>query len=387
MGSTKVLKTILDETSTLKYFIEYDGFFSNHMSHGLIALSKLGASETRLRRFIKVYEAKLESTTGPTNILADDSFEELKGERKSYYSILKHFEDLAKGRTITELLNSEFPKVAKGMVCSAIHGLIHTGYAVAVQNTKLTCEGLAYLHHSFVPLIAADSRIRTLRRDAPTYDILEAIGIVAKDDTLFELMKTEVAKPKYTDKVTSNFQRRVAALFTVAADTLLDYIDKITLPPTFNPNIQTTQEAVGLGRWLLDCAITVYVKSENKNDFFLLHGVTGAWSLLQILPALTYNDAIYSIRVFMCAFVATYLAQMRAPLTVDVNTTLKPTADDWDKLIEATVDEERDEHIYKLVQVCHGLALEDDVKHTQQSMYFQAANIAISNALLFVKYD
>ena len=34
--------------------------------------------------------------------------------------------------------------------------------------------------------------------------------------------------------------------------------------------------------WVVDVATIVFVTSEVKNDFILLHGVTGAWSLKQV---------------------------------------------------------------------------------------------------------
>ena len=57
MGSTK---EFLVQNSTAKYFIEYGGFLSNHISHGIIALHRLGAPPSRIQRFVDWYERKLE---------------------------------------------------------------------------------------------------------------------------------------------------------------------------------------------------------------------------------------------------------------------------------------------------------------------------------------
>ena len=42
----------LQETSSQKYHIEYRGFLSNHVAHGIIALAKLGATKERIQEFV-----------------------------------------------------------------------------------------------------------------------------------------------------------------------------------------------------------------------------------------------------------------------------------------------------------------------------------------------
>jgi hypothetical protein len=36
--------------------------------------------------------------------------------------------------------------------------------------------------------------------------------------------------------------------------------------------------------YVIDAAISVYARSAVRNDFFLLHGVTGAWALKEVRP-------------------------------------------------------------------------------------------------------
>ncbi len=48
-------------------------------------------------------------------------------------------------------------------------------------------------------------------------------------------------------------------------------------------------------------------RSERVNDFFLLHGVTGAWSLCQILPHLKPKDGLIASRMFLVALLTTYI--------------------------------------------------------------------------------
>jgi hypothetical protein len=67
-----------------------------------------------------------------------------------------------------------------------------------------------------------------------------------------------------------------------------------------------------LAKWVVDQTIIVYLGGENRNDFFLLHLVTSAWSLRQLLGAgLEESSAKDMILHFLCAFLALYLVQKR----------------------------------------------------------------------------
>ena len=49
MSSVDVKEFLLE---TSQYHIEYRGFLSNHVAHGIIALAKLGATKERIREFV-----------------------------------------------------------------------------------------------------------------------------------------------------------------------------------------------------------------------------------------------------------------------------------------------------------------------------------------------
>ena len=52
MMSQSDLQSLLLDNCTKKYYIEYNGFMSNHMSHGIIALFRLGATVEQIQRFV-----------------------------------------------------------------------------------------------------------------------------------------------------------------------------------------------------------------------------------------------------------------------------------------------------------------------------------------------
>ena len=142
---------ILDTTNTDKYYIQYCGFLSNHVAQLTVALHRLGATEEWIQKYVDWYVNRLEA---PHPDKEPDS-ESLKGKHHSYYTIFHHFLELManKYNTIDETIASEFPKYTLGLGSSALHGTIHTGYGYSAGNSRRVCEGPAYLHYSFSPLV------------------------------------------------------------------------------------------------------------------------------------------------------------------------------------------------------------------------------------------
>ncbi len=58
-----------------------------------------------------------------------------------------------------------------------------------------------------------------------------------------------------------------------------EYVDSIKVPD----GILDPLDVDALGSWIVDMAFLVYLCFETKNDFFILHGVTSAWSLKQVV--------------------------------------------------------------------------------------------------------
>ena len=120
--------------------------------------------------------------------------------------------------------------------------------------------------------------------------------------------------------------------------------------------------------------------SEAKNDFFLLHAVTGAAGLSQILPVLESTDvALTTIGYFLSAFVGVYIAR-RCPALLEDNIKTK-VCPDWEGLLKKVLVDDLDEHVYKLVDLCHTRGQEND-GFLHPSIYYQAAQLAVNYPLL-----
>ena len=213
--STKEIKDIalllLKNNDVSKYFIEYNGFFSNHMSHVLIALYRMGASEHHLHSYVKHHVNNLEKTSrGPTQIKQES---ELKW--KSYYEILgayKYKFEHQYGKNIISLVANEFPALANRASGAALHGLIHLGYGFSILDEATTCEGLAYLEYAGAPFIYDENSVEAIHSFGQgTKDILALLQEISTEypKSFKGYLEEEVKKPWIADNHRGNFQNRM----------------------------------------------------------------------------------------------------------------------------------------------------------------------------------
>ena len=280
------------------------------------------------------------------------------------------------------LLRSEFHNLAPGLVGSALHGLIHTGYGFAARSSRLVCEGLAYLHHSYIPITLSPSAPPLELLGQGNMDVVDVLKMFRQDAELYTAMASEAVREDAAVRSHGYFQPRVAALLLHHGDTLAEYVQQVQFPAFFDPQSKSQDQLEKLLKWLVDCAIIVYIVAENPNDFFLVHGVTGAWSLRNILLTYTdYDKGCEVIRTYLCVLLAVYAAIDNPKiclqnLSADKGSTEVP----WTELAEKAMAREYDEHIYKLVQVCWDMDRENpDVDMTK--LYKLAASSAINNDL------
>jgi hypothetical protein len=132
------------------------------MGHGQIALYRMGDSLNHIEEWSNHYASHLEPKGGPLNQRDDakiqnvKSFEDLRGKQIHFYYIMDHFKNLL-GKTyegnLDLFITSEFPKLRLGLGNDALHPLIHIGYGYSAKSATLICEGFAYLHYAYFPLV------------------------------------------------------------------------------------------------------------------------------------------------------------------------------------------------------------------------------------------
>ncbi|XP_053377520.1 uncharacterized protein LOC123529487 isoform X2 [Mercenaria mercenaria] len=377
------IASVLDKNSTEKFFIEYNGFLSNHLTHGVIALHRLGVPSERIERFIQWYSPKLESTT--SDVIDDRPVEELKGKRVAYYSILKHFEHLLreKYKTVDDLIKNEYPHVSNGLAGSALHGTIHLGYGYSVRNERIILEGLAYTFHSYRPIVTTKSNADLAVFGSGNVEIMDVLRSLRLNKELFNKMKEGIKEDRWKPLKLGNFQLSVCYLLTDHGDLLTNLVLSLALGQYVRAS-DSSLDPVKLGRRIVYLSVLVYALAEDRNNFFLLHGVTCAWGLHQIMPLLTAEDGIKVVREFLTVLLAVYVAEGSPDMNVPLS--LGQFKDkDWSQLIDRAVEVDRDEHCYKLVQVCNEMAKNAVENDEDPDVYVQAAKSAIDYDLYLFK--
>jgi len=158
------LERFLGRHSFEKYFVVYEGYLFNHISHGIISLHRMGADQARIQRFVEWYTPRLKDAkdgqdhTQPADIekkvdeaegkpaargCSDDpcmaSIAPLRGTCSSFYFILTVFEKQLSGEcegSVEALVRQCYPALIRGLAGSAFHGIIHLGYGCATRNSR-----------------------------------------------------------------------------------------------------------------------------------------------------------------------------------------------------------------------------------------------------------
>ena len=136
----------------------------------------------------------------------------------------------------------------------------------------------------------------------------------------------------------------------------------------------------------MDQTIAVYQGAETRNDFFLIHAVTSSWSLRHLLSVgLPEAEAKEILVHFLCAFMAFYLVQRRPRICPEYLKNPDVGSVSWDDIIKTALEKDigsTDEHIYKLVQVCHEQS-KGNADPDMDGVYKRAALTALSTDLAF----
>lgn len=242
------------------------------------------------------------------------------------------------------------------------------------------------MHYSYTPLKLASVPLSVEDIGKGPCDIADVLESISKDREIIDSTRTMYASEEYVHLPIGGFPRRVRYLFDHRADDLLRYAYRIQIPNIQEmENEDVDKQRNTLLRWLLDSAITVYALID-KHDFFLLHGVTAAWSLVELGPVAIGKSRHLTLEVvttFVYTLLAAYISQGAPRLCPELlSDDLHKEHATWVSLIDSTLAEDRDEHIYKLIQVCHDLSQETDNEYLQK-LYFKAALRALEEPFKF----
>ncbi|KAL6063408.1 hypothetical protein QOT17_011559 [Balamuthia mandrillaris] len=339
------------------YHIEYHGYLSNHMSHGLVALYKLGAPKARLEEFFEMYAQKLDPSIPSTSFVHQNNWRDCVGHKKYYTDFIEFFYDQIKQKGSNAVINEYVPFLLKGLIGSAFHGLIQLGYALEAAddiddedaNDHNIAEGIAYIAYCFKSCgqvqLNAQTGQSSSRRSNPFMLLTEL-----QSDPMFDDLFSK-------EEASLGFQSRVRRITQESYQQYLRKYD-LELPAALTDESETAEEEL---LQLFSTTVLKVFASEGCQQFFLLHLVTAMRALKRVVQQLKqHQDKLLAFLYFWRACVCAYIAVDR-PTVADVSDTgaeyvgqLDAEEDEeeqWAELIQKVIQSD-DEHLIKLVFVC-----------------------------------
>lgn len=388
---SSVNNLLSNKYSTQNYYIEYNKYFFNHLAHGAIALSYLKCPEPIIEEYMKKYsQSKLSSIRQYENenhVITYDNDQYIKwndlnlylGKREKYYNILEMYQYDLKNiyhDNINQLIYERFNSLSYGIGCSAFHGLIHVGYGIFSRNIRIILEGISFITYAYLPFkyVPIDNEndneeksnnnnniLMNINEDS----ILNILNIIHNQKDIEQIILNNCSDKKTTtEKNKGTFQEAMIILSKYGLNILSRYVDHIL---HLIPNINNHHDLKQVSNMLLKTCIEIYSYCENEtyNDFFLLHGVTSAWSLYQLLPWLPLKDTLSIIQTFLLCLISTYAIVGSPFININIinNINVDVTQKEIYQLIEkympkkSNLDNSNDDisfletHSYKLMQV------------------------------------
>jgi hypothetical protein len=380
-SSRQMLNSLLLQ-NTSRFNIEYGGYLSNHLSHGLIALYKLGAPANRLRSFYDRYttHTRLEPAVPPDphiqiterNIWDKKS---ILGRSKYFTNLLQYFENEFFKRynnswkkeeentkslsVISDLINDYYPKMSEGLCGAAFHALIQLGYGLEVMNEKTILEGLAYSIYAFKSLgkISDNPCVEPLLASSST----SPVSMSTFDEQLLYCLNVRVRCHPTVQKIINDEFERQERFQSRMAHLAKNYV---SLLQSFDLKIEGSDDENRLNEFLISLWLTAVKTYASSNDqFFILHLVTGSRAFQQVFKHLrNAKDKKLALQYVWKAFVAAYICVDCPELNPEKWEPSDPDEVDnlpeWDTIISKAIeepgdDEGEDEHKIKLVMTCY----------------------------------
>lgn len=279
---------------------EYRQGLSNHMPMALLALHRLGASDSRIDDFATRYVRRLEPAPNPEIWRFGEPWQERLGDRDSWSAYRGLFADWISREGSHSVLAQALPALMEGCGAAAYHGVIRTAYAAQSCHDGELADGLAYWGCRHLPLGAA-SVGGTVADPALVVQGLRVSS--GSEDLIFESMR--IAAQGH------DFDHLIKPL-KIGNDTLSR---------------------------LSRLAATLYAASGN---FTVLHLVTSCHAVRVLLPFI--GDPQPALHAYWRAFAAGYIAS-------GVSDTGAANLRSWDAIIAAAIASD-DEHVVKLVDSC-----------------------------------
>eukprot|EP00742_Colponemidia_sp_Colp-10_P003411 GILJ01003632.1.p1 GENE.GILJ01003632.1~~GILJ01003632.1.p1 ORF type:complete len:405 (+),score=68.37 GILJ01003632.1:38-1252(+) len=366
---------ILRATGSKKYHIEYNGYFSNHLSHALVSLHRLGQPKEVLDQFHEYYKQWLEPAIPSQKRVTEEMWETVIGERKWYTDLVDFFtaEHTKLGST-DALLAQYVPRLLEGLSGAAFHGLIELGFTIESRLTSAVLDGLAYMCFAYrsigdlTPVPASEGFPTTPSEGTPIDRDICTILKRMREEHHFDGAFEHIKEPPYRDLDLSDFQKKMMVLGDMYPQQLQYYLQQLDLWDLHDQKLDDI-DFTALMKKVFDSMLTVYSTARN-DDFFLLHGVTSSFAMTRILPYLpSPRDKLNAIFYLVKSVAAVYLVE-DAPILEPI--THEHPLPDWLDIIQTAVDS-KDEHTIKVVYACHDFFTKSTHADEKQDYLYQFA--------------
>eukprot|EP00644_Phytophthora_capsici_P002109 jgi/Phyca11/507339/fgenesh2_kg.PHYCAscaffold_27_\ len=375
VGATQLQQQLTRSWSTLRYRMEYGGYLSNHLLHGVVALFDLGAGEEKIAEFADSYSTKLEKEElNHQDVMQSDvranylqesglTFEgaqELLGKRQNFDGLLALYAAEVQTLGIDETVKKHLPVLVGGLAGALLHSIIQLGYAYHIGGDRLVAEGLTYMHYAYLSFDEPHKQNSEELQEKNAFSREEALQLVESLNSN-ELLKSEMRRKLQTKPLAGmeigSIQKRLSTMSgdpergsSVGFNWIWDTINRYDLSKMD-------------GVFALDVAFWLYMMIEH-NDFVILHAVTSAWALQQVERLLESEDRQRAwktwLHVSISAFVTNQCQDVLASDVCNQRLEVLPELEPWKQIIAKTLGMadggllERDlVHAYKLVQVAH----------------------------------
>ncbi len=292
---------------------EYGGDLSNHLPMALVALKRLGASDTRLAAFARSYRRQKKLPAAPPAAAwpAGEAWASHFGDRSAWPAYRALFAQWLVIEGGAAVVTQALPALMPGCGAAAFHGLIRTAYALQVGHAGELADGLAYW---------ACRHLRFGERpQGRQADPAKLLG---------ELVAALAGQPPVRSRLI--LERMLAAASAPST------------APTFARITQRLKVSDTTLAMLARQAAKVYAGSGN---FTALHLVTSAHALRVILPLA--NEPLDAVGDYWVAYAAGVLASKVALDQLDA----APEPLPWPELVAAAVASD-DDHLIKIVDSC-----------------------------------
>jgi Questin oxidase-like len=280
----------------------------------LTALTRLGASQSRIDAFAKAYVQRLHEAPPMVPWPAGDPWPGLLGQPSAWPMYRSLWRDWMQDEGATDVLAQALPTLMQGAGAAAFHGLLRTSYALTANHVEELADALAYWSCRWFSCGEAGLAAQGARGD-DTATVLRRLS-----------MRTEPHKAAWIAE----------AMAQAAAQ------------PSFAPT---------LARWNVDLKSTLpelatlaakhYAVSAN---FTVLHLITSAHAMLVVLPWLRDVSRLSALQHYAAAAAAAWATVPEAPKKL----TPLMSAVSWQAVVTCAINQ-ADDHVIKLVDSCREL--------------------------------